>query len=294
MTGGFFAILDDIALLLDDAAAMSKVAARKTAGILGDDLAVNAEKATGFAASRELPVLWEITKGSFVNKIVILPLAFLLSAYMPWTIVPVLLLGGMYLSFEGMEKIYHVIHEKFFHKSSPEEGNVEKLTEGELASQEKTKIKSAIRTDFILSIEIIMIALGTMMSQSLLLQVIVVSIVAIVATVGVYGLVAVIVRLDDVGFYLIKKAKKLRGKIALFLAWCGRGMVLSLPWIIRGLGIIGTIAMLLVGGGMFTHNIPQLHSALHAVPQLLADFMVGGVVGSVIVLFLEIVKKIRG
>ncbi|NNK13860.1 MAG: DUF808 domain-containing protein, partial [Desulfofustis sp.] len=207
MTGGLFAILDDIAMLLDDAAMMSKVAAKKTAGILGDDLAVNAERATGFRASRELPVLWAITKGSFINKVIIVPLALLLSAYASWLIVPILLLGGCYLSYEGVEKIFHY----FTHKKHDTPAVKKTADKAALLEKEKTKIKSAVRTDFILSIEIIMIALGTVMDQTLLMRIIVVTLIAILATVGVYGVVALIVRMDDMGFYLIEKAQHLKG-----------------------------------------------------------------------------------
>lgn len=288
MTGGIFAVLDDIAVLLDDAAVMSKVAAKKTAGILGDDLAVNAEKATGFKASRELPVLWAITKGSIVNKLVILPLAFLLSAYAPWLIIPVLLFGGAYLSFEGVEKIYHITRH-----SSDEKPAAETVSDkAELLKIENTKVKSAIRTDFILSIEIIMITLGTVMEQQFILQVMVVTIIALLATIGVYGVVALIVRMDDAGFFLIERATQTKGGAGVVLNKSGALLVASLPWVIRALGVIGTLAMLLVGGGMFTHNIPAVHHLLEFIPTLLADFLVGTVVGSVILLVLIIFKKV--
>lgn len=276
MTGGIFAVLDDIALLMDDAAVMSKVAVKKTAGILGDDLAVNAEKATGFRASRELPVLWAITKGSTVNKLIILPVAFVLSAYLPWLIIPILLIGGAYLSYEGVEKIYHTVAHKAHSKPAAEEVSDKK----ELLKIEKAKIKSAVRTDFILSIEIVMIALGTVMDETLLLQIIVVSLVAALATIGVYGLVAMLVRMDDVGFYLIRKAQEMSKGIGGVVQSLGRLLVASLPKIIRALGVIGTIAMLIVGGGMFTHNIEILHHVLHFLPSILADLMVGLVIGT--------------
>lgn len=291
MTGGLFAILDDIAILLDDAAVMSKVAVKKTAGILGDDLAVNAEKATGFRASRELPVLWAITKGSFINKLIILPLALLLSAYAPWLIVPILLIGGGYLSYEGMEKIYHYFfhrkHEEQAHEHEPEEDTAART------EREKTKIKSAVRTDFILSIEIIMIALGTMIGQPLVLQVIVVSLIAILATVGVYGVVALIVRMDDVGFYLIEKAAQMTSFRSKIFASTGTLLVRSLPLVIRALAIIGTIAMLLVGGGMFTHNLHALHHYAEVFPAVLLNFVIGAAVGTVLVLVQMLVVKIR-
>jgi len=279
MTGGIFAVLDDIALLLDDAAVMSKVAAKKTAGILGDDLAVNAEKATGFRASRELPVIWAITRGSFINKLVILPLAFLLSAYASWLIIPILLVGGVYLSYEGMEKVYHLIFHRKSAAHKPAAGEVE--DKAKLLEIEKTKIRSAVRTDFILSIEIIMIALGTVMEQSIALQVIVVSFIALLATVGVYGIVALLVRMDDVGLYLIRRAAAMKGLLKNMISSLGSLMVLSLPHIIRGLGVVGTVAMLLVGGGMFTHNVELIHHYLESVPGLLANLAIGALVGTV-------------
>jgi len=290
MTGGLFAVLDDIALLLDDAAAMSKIAAKKTAGILGDDLAVNAEKATGFRASRELPVLWKITKGSIVNKLIILPLAFLLSAYASWLIVPVLLLGGAYLSYEGVEKIYHLFskqsHAKTDHEEAPGSAVILQI--------EKAKIQSAIRTDFILSIEIIMITLGTVMEQSLLLQIIVVSLIALLATVGVYGVVALIVRMDDVGFFLIAKSEQFQGFLAKITGWSGSALVAMLPKVINALAIIGTIAMLLVGGGMFTHNIHSLHFLITIMPALLANLLMGLIVGAALVAVQLLVRKVQG
>ena len=289
MTGGLFAVLDDIALLLDDAAVMSKVAAKKTAGILGDDLAVNAERATGFRASRELPVLWAITKGSFINKVIIVPLALLLSAYASWLIIPILLLGGCYLSYEGVEKIVHY----FTHKGH-DRGSIEQATsEKELLQKEKAKIKSAVRTDFILSIEIIMIALGTVMEQPLSLQVMVVTLIAILATVGVYGVVALIVRMDDMGLFLIARAKQLKGLLARILSALGSFLVASLPWVIRALGVIGTIAMLLVGGGMFTHNLHALHHAVEVMPAFFINLLIGGAVGLVLVGAQQLVLKIR-
>jgi predicted DNA repair protein MutK len=291
MTGGIFAVLDDIAVLLDDVAVMSKVAAKKTAGILGDDLAVNAEKATGFQASRELPVLWAITKGSFLNKLIILPLAFLLSAYAPWLIVPILLLGGAYLSYEGVEKIYHVASHAS-HKPHGKPAAIKAHSQAELLKIEATKIKSAIRTDFILSIEIVMIALGTVMTHKFMVQVAVVSFVAVLATIGVYGVVAFLVRMDDVGFYMTRRAAQLRGVWARVLDGTGRLMIASLPWVIRILGVIGTIAMLMVGGGMFTHNIEAVHHAFSFMPSLVATLICGLIVGGVLVGLQLIVQRI--
>jgi hypothetical protein len=288
MTGGIFSVLDDIAILMDDVVVMSKLAAKKTAGILGDDLAVNAEKATGFRASRELPVLWSITKGSFVNKLIILPLAFLLSAYASWLIVPIMLLGGAYLSYEGVEKIYHTFVHKSHAKPMPEMAS----DEAEILRIEKAKIKSAVLTDFILSIEIVIIALGTVMEESLMLQVIVVSLIAILATIGVYGMVALLVRMDDIGYSFIERARQLQGILGQMVEWTGLVLVSSLPRVIRVLGIIGTMAMLLVGGGMFTHNINKLHHAFVFLPSLLADLLIGLAVGGVLLSIQQLAKKI--
>ncbi len=272
MTGGFFALFDDIATLLDDAAVVSKIAAKKTTAILGDDLAVNAQKASGFAASRELPLLWAITKGSFRNKLIILPIAFLLSAYASWLIVPILMLGGVYLSYEGVEKIY----EYFYPHHKKHVSELQELSEEEILKIEKEKINSAITTDFILSIEIIIIALGTVLSQPLFIQIIAVTVVAILATIGVYGLVALLVRMDDFGFSLIGRAKNEKS----LLHKIGRSLVVSLPKVIRALTVIGTLAMLLVAGGIFMHNLPQLHEYLHFLPSLLGELFIGFIVGS--------------
>lgn len=279
MTGGFFAILDDIGVLLDDTAAMSKVAVKKTAGVLGDDLAVNAEKAAGFHASRELPVLWAITKGSFRNKVILLPLAFLLSAFAPDLIIPILLIGGVYLSFEGAEKIYHYFSPAQYY-DKPLAETIE--NEEDLLAGEDKKIKSAILTDFILSIEIIVIALGTVAHQSLMMQVMIVSVVAILATIGVYGIVAFIVRMDDMGFGLIQISQRFYGWRRFVYQKAGDIMVLALPKVVKALALIGTIAMLLVGGGIFVHNIQFLHHELQFLPVLIAELFSGLVVGFIV------------
>jgi len=274
MTGGLFAILDDIAMLLDDAAMVSKVAIKQTAPILGDDLAVNAEKAAGFHASRELPVLWKITKGSLKNKLIILPIAFVLSAFAPWLIAPILILGGLYLAFEGAEKIQEFIELKILKREHKSEKKV--LTEEE-------KVKSAILTDFILSIEIVVIALGTVIEQPLIMQIIAVTIVAFVATIAVYGIVALLVRMDDVGFYLIQTSPENSFKDSV-----GDMLVAGLPKIIKTLAVVGTIAMLLVAGGIFTHNIEYLHhlhaESFHFMPALVFNMLLGIVVGYVVFL----------
>ena len=286
---GIFAILDDIAALMDDVAVMAKVATRKTAGVLGDDLAVGAEKASSFRASRELPVLWAITKGSFLNKLIILPFAFLLSAYAPQLIIPILLIGGVYLSFEGVEKVIHTI----FHKKHEHQENIQVITEEELLIVEKAKIKSTIITDFILSLEIIMIALGTVTGQPLIEQILVVSIVAIVATIGVYGIVALMVRMDDMGMKFIQMARGKSQFVKSSFVIMGKGLVYSLPKLIKLLAVVGTIAMLLVGGGMFVHNIQEIHDFLHALPIILAELLMGLIVGFIAFLFVEAFKKIR-
>ncbi len=289
MASGIFAVLDDVAMLLDDAAVMSKVAAKKTAALLGDDLAVNAEKATGFHASRELPVLWAITKGSLVNKAIILPVAFLLSAYMPWLIVPILLVGGAYLSFEGAEKVYEWIvpHE------TEEPAAKESVDPKELVQIEAEKIKAAVRTDFILSIEIVVIALETVIEQSLSVQIMVVSFIALLATVGVYGLVALLVRMDDAGGYLIERAASMAGVAAQAMLFGGKALVASLPKVIRLLSIVGTIAMLLVGGGMFVHNIEAVHHVLDILPGLASELVAGLIVGSILMVIMHMAKAMK-
>ncbi len=278
MPSGIFAILDDIAMLLDDAAAMSKIAAKKTAGILGDDLAVNAEKATGFHASRELPVIWAITKGSVLNKIIIIPAALFLNAYIPGLIVPILLFGGAYLCFEGAEKVYEWLAHRFAKQAHDQDSQQTVATK----LSEKEKIRSAVRTDFILSIEIIVIALESVHDQQLAIQILVVSFVALLATVGVYGLVALLVKLDDMGFYLVQYAQSLTGLMSRVLTKMGGLLIASLPKIIRFLELVGTIAMLLVGGGMYVHNIEVIHDGLHFMPTMLASLFAGLVVGFVL------------
>ncbi|MCL4129290.1 UNVERIFIED_CONTAM: hypothetical protein GTU68_037592 [Idotea baltica] len=274
---------------MDDVAVMGKVATKKTAGILGDDLAVNAEKASGFISSREIPVLWAITKGSFLNKLIILPIAFLLSAFLPWAVTLILILGGVYLAYEGAEKIY-----EYFvpHHHENEEIEEAELTEEEILALEKTKVKSAIITDFILSIEIVIIALGTVLDKPLLTQIMVVSVVAIIATVGVYGIVALLVRMDDLGFKLIKLSKDKKN----ITYYVGTFLVKALPQIIRALAIIGTIALLLVAGGIFVHYIDFLHhlseDLLASVPSIIKEFVFGLVVGFAALLTLNLFKLI--
>ena len=281
--------MDDIAALMDDVASMSKVATEKTAGILGDDLAVNAEKASGFVSSREIPVLWAITKGSFKNKLIILPLAFLLSAFVPVVITIILILGGIYLAYEGAEKIYEFIVPHKEEKSRLTESN---LSEEEVLELEKEKIKSAIFTDFILSVEIIIIALGTVIEESLTIQIFVVSIVALIATIGVYGIVALIVRMDDIGFKLKTLSRK-KG----FSHFVGNLLVNALPIVIKSLTVIGTIALLLVAGGIFVHKIEYVHHLVHGIPSIIGEFLVGLCVGALTLPIVKlgkfIVKKLK-
>tara|TARA_R110002073_G_scaffold187366_1_gene345985 strand:+ start:4010 stop:4882 length:873 start_codon:yes stop_codon:yes gene_type:complete len=284
MASGFFALLDDISVLMDDVVTMSKITTKKTAGILGDDLAVNAEKASGFVSSRELPVLWAITKGSFLNKLIILPIAFLLSAFLPWAVTVILLLGAVYLAFEGAEKIYEYFvphtHETPILKT-------ENLSKAAILELEKKKIKSAIITDFILSIEIVIIALGTVINEPLLTQILVVTVVAIIATVGVYGIVALIVRMDDLGLRLVQLSNGNKN----LLQFIGKLLVNALPFIIKSLSVIGTIALLLVAGGIFTHNIEYLHHFLETWPGILRDFVVGLGVGVLALLSFKLLKR---
>ncbi|WP_343565776.1 DUF808 domain-containing protein [Sphingobacterium sp.] len=286
MASGIFAILDDIAALMDDVAVASKIATKKTAGILGDDLAVNAEKATGFLASRELPVLWAITKGSLINKLIIVPIALLLNVFFPIAIKYILILGGFYLAFEGVEKII----EYLFHRKHREgETTGEEVIEENTVDAEKSKIKAAITTDFILSVEIVIIALGTVLDKSLTLQIITVCVVAFLATVGVYGIVALIVRMDDAGYKLIKNAKE-KGP----LASLGRLLVRALPFIIKLLAVVGTIALILVSGGIFSHYIDFLHHALPNFPGMIKELLFGLGGGIIAVLLFTVGKKIFG
>ncbi|MDC1197826.1 DUF808 domain-containing protein [Algibacter sp.] len=277
MASGFFALLDDIASLMDDVVVMSKISTKKTAGILGDDLAVNAEKATGFLASRELPVLWAISKGSALNKLIILPVAFLLSAFAPWGVTLALILGGVYLAFEGFEKVYHFFFphkDEGFEIDHSEEDII--LSDEDMRLTEKMKVKSAIFTDFILSVEIVIIALGTVIGKPILFQILVVSVVAVIATIGVYGIVALIVRMDDFGLKLVGLSdnKKSISNIV------GNLLIKTLPWVIKSLSVIGTIALLMVAGGIFVHNIDFLHHFLEILPSFIIDFVVGLIVGS--------------
>ena len=301
MASGLLALFDDIALLMDDMATMSQVATKKTAGILGDDLAVAAEQASGSSASRELAVLWAIFKGSVINKVIILPLAFLLSAFAPFLIIPILLFGGLYLAFEGMEKIYDFFFHKKQNKNTSKKDhdttNHEKTKENtkkdeeERLLEEKNLIRSAIRTDFILSIEIIVLVLSTVSESTFMVQIGVVTFVSLLATVGIYGLVAMLVRIDDLGLRLVNKTKDTKA----ILHKLGKFLIAALPQIIRALGAIGTIAMLLVAGGIFVHNIHAIHELATSIPQLpfiLAELLVGSIVGILAVIPVQLYKAL--
>ena len=282
MASGFFAILDDIAALMDDVAINAKLATKKTAGILGDDLAVNAEKSTGFVSSREMPVLWAITKGSFINKLIIVPVTLLLNIFLPAAIIIILIIGGFYLAFEGVEKIA----EYLFHKKQPaKQASIGGVKED--ADLEKIKIKSAISTDFILSVEIVIIALSTVLNKNLGVQILTLSVVSIIATVGVYGIVALVVRMDDFGYKLVEKSKRkgILNAIGLFL-------VKALPIVIKAFSVVGTIALLLVAGGIFSHNIEFLHHILSAWPSIIKEFTFGVIGGILALVLIAIVKKI--
>jgi predicted DNA repair protein MutK len=283
MASGFFAVLDDIAALMDDVALATKLATRKTAGILGDDLAVNAEKATGFLANRELPILWSITKGSLVNKLIIVPIALLLNAFLPVAITYILILGGCYLAYEGGEKIIEYFLKTDKHKQ-PVDADSKQDSPAE--ALEKAKVKSAIMTDFILSVEIVFIALGTVAEQDSMIQIMTVSAVALLATAGVYGIVALIVRMDDAGHKLIQRSND-QG----ILSKLGHVLVGALPVVIRILGVVGTIALLLVAGGIFVHNIHYLHNLFPTLPDTILEFIAGLVVGLVIAGMVELIKE---
>ncbi|MBF6057070.1 MULTISPECIES: DUF808 domain-containing protein [Thiomicrorhabdus] len=288
MASGILVILDDIASLFDDVATQSKIATKQTVGVLGDDLAVGAQRASGFHASRELPVLWAITKGSFINKLIILPIAFLLSAFLPQLIVPILLLGGIYLSYEGAEKIYEFL----FHREHAAPAAKSVTDKKELLSLEKSKIRSAIVTDFILSIEIIIIALSSVADQPIGIQIGAVSFVAIVATIGVYGLVALMVRMDDAGFALVENSREHSGFKAGLLRKTGRTLIAALPKLIRILGVVGTLAMLLVGGGIFVHNLETVHHAIEWMPIILGELLLGLVIGIIALALVLLAKRI--
>ena len=255
-----FTLIDDIASVLDDVALMSKVAAKKTAGVLGDDLALNAKQVAGVSADRELPVVWAVAKGSFKNKLILVPAALLIGTFAPWAVIPLLMLGGAFLCFEGFEKLAH----KYLHDSAAEHEELRHALSDpqvDLLAFEKDKIAGAIRTDFILSAEIIVITLGTVAGEPFIKQLSVLALIAVVMTIGVYGLVAGIVKLDDAGLYLSRKTSSL-------LRGVGNLLLSAAPWLMKSLSVIGTAAMFMVGGGILTHGIPAAH---HLIEQLAAS-----------------------
>ena len=298
MAVSLLALLDDIATILDDVAVMTKVAAQKTAGVLGDDLALNAQQVAGVRAERELPVVWAVAKGSFVNKAILVPAALAISYFAPWAITPLLMLGGAYLCFEGFEKIAH----KFLHSKDQDEAHASELMAAvqnpavDLVALEKDKIKGAIRTDFVLSAEIIVIALGTVATAAFSQQVAVVVAIALLMTVGVYGLVAGIVKLDDAGLYLIQSSSRAARALGHSLLWFA-------PKLMKTLSIVGTAAMFMVGGGILVHGWPWLHHSFEALAAPLGalavlgtstlDALAGVAAGAVCLLVWTTVQKIR-
>jgi predicted DNA repair protein MutK len=301
------ALIDDIATILDDVAAMSKVAAKKTAGVLGDDLALNAQQVSGVKADRELPVVWAVGVGSLKNKAILVPAALAISAFAPWAVTPLLMIGGAYLCFEGFEKLAH----KFLHSKEEDEQHHAELVaavtnpEVDLCALEKEKIQGAIRTDFILSAEIIVIALGTVSDAPFAQQVAVLVSIAAVMTIGVYGIVAGIVKMDDAGLYLSERAG---GGMAAVRAF-GRFLLAAAPKLMKLLSVLGTVAMFMVGGGILTHGIPLLHDVIHHAAESVqaagsvgpalawltphvADIVVGVLTGAVVLAAVSVVTKV--
>ncbi|KRG68055.1 DUF808 domain-containing protein [Pseudoxanthomonas dokdonensis] len=307
----FFALLDDIATLLDDVSLMTKVAAKKTAGVLGDDLALNAQQVTGVRAERELPVVWAVAKGSLLNKVILVPAALGISALEGWLrskghdvplITPLMMAGGTYLCFEGAEKLAH----KFIAHDTPEDQRKSELKQAlqdeqlDVVAFEKNKIKGAVRTDFILSAEIIVISLGTLAGGTLLEQLLTLAAIALVMTVGVYGLVGGIVKLDDAGLAL--NADKRDSGWAGFKRKLGRGILYSAPWLMKTLSVVGTAAMFLVGGGILVHSVPWLHHIIEPLAQgrwawlwsLLFNALVGLAAGAVVLVVVKLIGRLRG
>ena len=304
MASSLLFLIDDIATILDDVALLSKVAAKKTAGVLGDDLALNAQQVSGVKAERELPVVWAVAKGSFINKTILVPSALAVSSFAPWAVTPLLMAGGAYLCFEGFEKLAH----KYLHSKSEQTAQHQALVasvaraDTDLVAVEKEKIKGAVRTDFILSAEIIVITLGTVQASPFVTQVSVLTSIAVLMTVGVYGLVAGIVKLDDGGLYLSQRTAA--NAWGAFQRSFGRGILFLAPWLMKGLSVAGTIAMFLVGGGILAHGIAPLQ---HAVEQFTAnmgglmstvvpvviDGVVGLITGALVLLVVTLVKRFR-
>ncbi|EHM46086.1 hypothetical protein HMPREF0880_04137 [Yokenella regensburgei ATCC 43003] len=291
-------LLDDIATLLDDISLMGKLAAKKTAGVLGDDLSLNAQQVSGVRANRELPVVWSVAKGSFLNKVILVPLALLISAFLPWAITPLLMLGGAFLCFEGVEKVLHTLQSRKHKKDEQAAAQrLESLANQDPQVFERDKIKGAVRTDFILSAEIVAITLGIVAEAPLLNQVLVLSGIAILVTIGVYGLVGIIVKLDDMGYWLVEKSSQLAQSL-------GKGLLFIAPWLMKFLSVVGTAAMFLVGGGIIVHGVAPLHHAIEQftasqaaaiqwmLPTLL-NLLLGFVVGAVVVGAVSVVSRLR-
>ena len=291
-------LLDDIATLLDDISMMGKLAAKKTAGVLGDDLSLNAQQVSGVRANRELPVVWSVAKGSMLNKVILVPLALLISAFIPWAVTPLLMIGGAYLCFEGVEKVVHTLHERK-HKGddTARQQRLEAIAQQDPGSYERDKVKGAIRTDFILSAEIVAITLGIVADAPLLNQVLILSGIAVLVTVGVYGLVGVIVKLDDMGYWLVEKSSALAQAV-------GKGLLVVAPWLMKILSVVGTLAMFLVGGGIVVHGVGPLHQAIEgfAVQQAswiamllptLANLVLGFILGAVVLAVVNGVARLR-
>ena len=271
MPSSLLALLDDIATGLDDVALLTKVAARKTAGVLGDDLALNAQQVAGVNADRELPVVWAVAKGSAINKAILVPAALLISAVAPWAVTPLLMMGGAFLCFEGVEKLAH----RWFHGKAEDAGHEAEMMRAlsdpaiDLRAIEQDKIKGAVRTDFVLSAEIIVITLGTVANSPFVNQMLVLTGIAALMTVGVYGMVAAIVKLDDMGLYLSRRSGE--ATHAAMQRGLGRAILASAPWLMKGLSVAGTVAMFLVGGGILVHGIPPLHHAFERLAERLAE-----------------------
>ena len=292
-------LLDDIATLLDDISMMGKLAAKKTAGVLGDDLSLNAQQVTGVRANHELPVVWGVAKGSFVNKIILVPLALLISAFIPWAITPLLMVGGAFLCFEGVEKVLHSLEARK-HKEDPaqRQQRLQALADRDPQAFERDKVKGAIRTDFILSAEIVAITLGIVAEAPLLNQILILSGIAILVTIGVYGLVGVIVKLDDMGYWLAEKRSTLA-------QWLGKGLLAVAPWLMKLLSVVGTLAMFLVGGGIVVHGIAPLHHAIEhwsaglggmlaALLPMVVNLVLGFIIGAVVLAGVKAVSRLRG
>ena len=299
MFSSLLALLDDIATILDDVSILTKVAAKKTAGVLGDDLALNAQQVSGVRAERELPVVWAVAKGSLLNKAILVPAALAISAIAPWAVIPLLMVGGAFLCFEGAEKVAH----RLLHSKHEDEAHERRLLEAlvneqvDLRTIEKEKIRGAIRTDFILSAEIIVISLGTVADQDFPTRVTVLVAIALAMTAGVYGLVAGIVKLDDLGLYLHRRASA-------FAQAVGRGILRAAPWMMKGLSVAGTVAMFLVGGSILEHGVPALHHAFEEATAdrgawriplgMLFNLLVGVVAGAILVAVYAVVRRARG